>query len=43
MAVGFLIGAFGGVFIGMVIMALCVVSSRDSREENSMEDDAQIK
>ena len=32
--------ASGGVFIGMVIMALCVASSRDSREEEmGMKDD----
>lgn len=40
MIIGLLIGASGGVFIGMVIMALCVASSRDSRaEEMSMKDD----
>ena len=33
MIVGLLIRASGGVFIGMVIMALCVSSSRDSRTE----------
>lgn len=33
MIVGLLIGLSGGTFIGMVIMALCVASSRDSRTE----------
>ncbi len=33
MIVGLLIGASGGIFIGMVIMALCVASSRESRKE----------
>lgn len=33
MFIGLMIGAAGGAFIGVVIMALCVVSSRESREE----------
>lgn len=37
MIIGLLIGASGGVFIGMVIMALCVASSRDSRAEEKIE------
>ena len=31
--IGFLVGAVGGTFIGMVIMASCAISSLDSREE----------
>lgn len=33
MIVGFLIGMFGGIFIGVVITSLCVVSSWESRRE----------
>jgi len=40
MIIGLLIGASGGIFIGMVIMSLCIASSRDSRiEEMGMKDD----
>lgn len=33
MIIGLLIGLSGGTFIGMVIMALCIASSRASRAE----------
>ena len=33
MIVGLLIGLSSGVFIGMMVMSLCIASSRTSREE----------
>lgn len=33
MFIGILIGLSGGVFIGAIIMSLCVISSRCSREK----------
>ena len=44
MFIGLLIGAVGGAFMGMTIMALCVASSRDSRnKEEQIEEVAEDK
>lgn len=37
MFIGILIGLSGGTFIGMFIMALCVISSKSSRAEEENE------